>query len=147
MLNIQFALPDLIELSIYIFYIYFLIILAIVFKPNILTISALILYVYYISWDILSSNTCHQINFVPKVILSAMYTLGCVIAYIVTYYIYWYYRNYIFLLFFAPFAYFLTIKTLLYILKCNPYSNINYAFGVFQKGIHIFTSILHHVIP
>lgn len=132
MLLIKFDLPDIIELVIYHFYIYFLVVIFILVNPTRITIMYLLIYVYYVIWYVLSSNQCGSSTFFTNVIISTIYTTMCIIFYIFANYIYWKHNRYAWLLLFAPIVYFLTIKTVWYILKCPKYSNITYALGVFK---------------
>lgn len=130
---------DIIEIIIYIVYIYWLILLAVIFTPNIYTISLLIIYVGIITWNIL--HTCNITGWL-QILVSCLYTIGCVMAYIITHYIWWKMPRYKYILLFGPFMYYATIKCWLYFLGCNPYSNLNYAF----KLVKISGSLLNTFI-
>jgi hypothetical protein len=133
---------DCIEFSIYVVYIYFLIILAILIKPNIITTSILVFYVYPLTWIILSNADCVQISALTKFIVSCIYTVGCVVAYHLTNYIYWHSPQYKLVLLFAPVMFFFTIKFWLYLLNCNPYSNIKYAIQLTTYGLGFLNKLI-----
>lgn len=133
---------DCIEFSIYVVYIYFLVILAIIFKPTYITTSLLFFYVYPITWIILSNADCVQLSVLTKLVVSFLYTIGCVVAYYVTNYIYWHKPQYTWILLFSPVVFFFTIKFWLYLLNCNPYSNIKYAIQLSSYGLVFLNNLI-----
>jgi hypothetical protein len=137
--NIFLDNADIIELIIYICYIYGLIVLGILVKPTVLSMLILGAYVYYTTWNILAIEPCVYRMNVAMAVFVFMYTVGCVMVYKLTHYIYWEKRKYIYLLLFLPFGYFIAVKTCFSILNRNPYSNLLYAFScmryVFQNNI------------
>ena len=122
-----------IEILIYHIYIYCALFLAILFKPTTYTCLALFVYVFLTSWMVANPVNCTTLNTVTKVTVVSLYTLGCVVAYKIVYYIYWSNKKYVGLLFLSPFLYFLVIKGLFHNFHCNAYSNINFSVDILHS--------------
>ena len=95
--------------------------------------------------------TIAHINLLMKLFLTGAYTIGCVFGYLLTHYIYWYQNKHKYVLLFWPFGYFAFVKTGLYVLNCNPYSNLIYAANLsrqcFQQGLIYNRLLMDQLYP
>jgi hypothetical protein len=123
------------ELLIYHIYIYCALFLAILFKPTTYTCLALFLYVFFSSWMVANPVNCTHLSTVTKVTVVSLYTLCCVVAYKIVYYIYWKNKEYVVFLFLSPFLYFLVIKGLFHRFHCNTNSNINLSVDILRTVV------------
>lgn len=108
-------------------------IVAIVLKPNKLTLFIVaILSISYIS-ILLSHAECKKATSKENVfflMITFCFTLLCILFYYGINTIYWSYTNYHSLLLLTPIIYFIFIKVLFYSLECNEYTNYNFGIDI-----------------
>lgn len=123
----KFGRLDVIELIVYIGYIYFLTVLAILIRPNVYSLTFVVIYVYATTWYIITQDVCKNLTFGFRLFFSGAYTLGCYISYFAIHRVYWKYVSYRYWLVTLPFIYFIILKVLLQLVGCSPYANILFA--------------------
>jgi len=129
-----------IEFTCYIFYVYAITIISILFKPSYITIFILVLYVLIHTFIILKNGKCKKLKDNYKILIGSLcYTISCIFIYYGIHYIYWKRIALRPILFFTPILYFIYIKFLFYIFRCNMFSNYHYGLDMLQQ----FLFMLH----
>ena len=127
-----------IEFAVYIFYVYYLIFLAILFKPTINTGIFICLFVIICSINICNEKNCKKTNNYIKIIGILMYVLFCIIMHSLIHFIYWKMKNMQFILLFIPFLYYSIVKFMLFAFDCNKFANFNYMVDIVKYIVNIF---------
>ena len=130
-----------VEFIVYIPLILVVTIVALLVKPTISTfIIAAILSICYIL-IILSYAPCNKTkskDSIIFIIITACFTLLCILLYYAINTIYWKYPQYHSLLLLTPVIYFILIKLIFYSFECDQYSNYNF-------GINLITTLLKFI--
>ena len=126
-----------IEFISYIPYIYAFTVVAIIFKPSVITITAFVTYVLAYTFIILRRGKCTKAKDIALAIISTCYTISCVFLYKAIHYIYWKNAKFRSLLLFTPVIYFVYIKFMFYIFGCNPFSNYHFGIDTIISGLKI----------